>query len=47
MIYFPVINGGTIIASSLGSRFLFKEKLVSMQMAGIIIGVIALFLIVC
>ncbi len=45
MIFFPVINGGTIIASSVGSRILFKEKLGVIQIFGIAIGIAALILI--
>ncbi len=43
MIFFPVINGGTIIASSIGARVIFKEKLAMIQILGIAIGVAALF----
>lgn len=45
MVFFPVINGGTIIVSSVGSRIMFKEKLGAIQIFGIAIGIVALILI--
>ena len=43
-IFFPVVNGGGIILSTLTSIFLFKEKLSLQKCLGIAVGVIAVVL---
>ena len=41
VIFFPIVNGGVIVISSLASIFVFHEKLTRKQNLGLIIGVIA------
>lgn len=45
VIFFPIVNGGAIILSSLASVLLFKEKLSPKKTAGLICGIIATCLI--
>lgn len=45
LIFFPVINGGTIIASTILSRYIFKERLSTLAKCGIITGLCAMVLI--
>ena len=45
LIFFPVINGGTIMFSAIVSKYLFKEKLSLLSWCGIIIGILAIILI--
>ena len=41
-LFFPVVNGSAIVLSSLGSVFLFKEKLTKKQIVGLCGGIICL-----
>lgn len=41
VIFFPVVNGGVIILSGLAAVFIFKEKQTPRQLAGIILGILA------
>ena len=45
LIFFPIINGGTIMLSAVVSKYLFKEKLSIISWCGIIIGILAIVLI--
>lgn len=45
LIFFPIINGGTIMFSAIVSKYLFKEKLSILSWCGIIIGILAIVLI--
>ncbi len=45
IIFFPVFNGGVIIASTLMGVLICKEKLTKKQIAGIILGVVAICII--
>ena len=45
VIVFPVINGGSIFASTLMSMIVFKEKLAKRQKIGLTIGVLAIIMI--
>ena len=45
LIFFPVINGGTIMFSTLVSKYLFKEQLSFLSWCGIIMGILAIVLI--
>lgn len=45
VIFFPIVNGGVIILSGLASMFIFKEKLPTKKVAGLIVGIIATCLI--
>ncbi len=44
-IFFPLVNGGSIVLTSLVSVFIFKEKLSKRQTIGLIGGIISLILI--
>ncbi len=44
-IFFPLVNGGSIVLTSLVSLFVFKEKLDRKQMIGLIGGIVSLVLI--
>ncbi len=46
IVFFTCVNGGTIILSCIASLILFRERLRSMQIAGVIIGVLAIILMV-
>lgn len=41
IIFFPIVNGGVIILSTLSAIFLFREKLPKPQLLGLIAGIIA------
>ncbi len=45
VLFFPIINGGTVMASALLSRVLFGEKLTPMRISGLLIGLVAMVLI--
>ena len=45
LIFFPVINGGTIMFSAIVSKYLFKEKLSVLSWCGIFTGILAIILI--
>ncbi len=45
ILFFPIINGGTVMLSALLSRFLFGEKLKPMRVAGLLLGLVATVLI--
>ena len=45
LIFFPIINGGTIMFSAIVSKYLFKEQLSFMSWCGIVIGIFAIVLI--
>ena len=42
VIVFPVINGGVILATTVTSMFVFKEKLSIMQKLGLVIGILGI-----
>ena len=42
VIVFPVINGGVILATTIVSRFIFKEKLSLLQKAGLAVGALGI-----
>lgn len=44
-IFFPTVNGGGLVLSTIASFLLFKEKLTQKQWLGILIGIIAVVLI--
>ncbi len=46
VLFFTCVNGGTIILSCVFSLILFKEKLKSIQIVGVILGVLAILLLV-
>jgi drug/metabolite transporter (DMT)-like permease len=41
-IFFPVVNGGSIILCTIAAFIIFKEKLQKLQWIGLIVGVVAL-----
>lgn len=41
IIFFPIVNGGVIILTTLCAVFLFREKLPKLQLIGLIAGIIA------
>ncbi len=41
-VFFPISNGGIIIASTVAASFLFQEKLTKIQKLGMLLGVIAI-----
>ena len=45
VVFFPVINGGSLMGTMMVSLLLFKEKLSLKKWVGIIIGIIAVILI--
>ena len=45
LVFFPVINGGTIMFSAIVSKYLFKEKLSVLSWCGIFTGILAIILI--
>ena len=45
IIFFPLINGGTIMLSDVCSGIFFKEKLTVRTWTGIVIGIAAIILI--
>lgn len=45
VIFFPTFNGGVIVLSTVFSVILLKEKLSAKQLAGIIIGIMGIFII--
>ena len=42
VIFFPIVNGGVIVLSSLAAIFVFREKLSKFQLAGLILGTISI-----
>ena len=44
IIFFPIVNGGVVVLSSLAAILIFREKLDKKQLAGIILGTIAICL---
>ena len=44
-LFFPLINGSSIVISSLASLLLFKEKLTKRQLVGLVGGIVSLILI--
>lgn len=47
VIFFPVSNGGMVIFSTIAGKLLFKERLNTIQIAGIVIGCIAVVITGC
>lgn len=45
IIFFPLINGGTIMLSAISSGIFFKEKITARIWTGITIGIVAIILI--
>lgn len=44
IIFYPIFNGTTILCSTLGGKLIFKERFTKRQIAGFVIGIIALAL---
>jgi len=44
IIFFPIVNGGVVVLSSLSAIFIFREKLDRKQLVGVILGTIAICL---
>ena len=42
VIFFPIVNGGVIVLSSLAAILIFREKLSKSQLSGLIIGTISI-----
>lgn len=46
VVFFPVFNGSVIFLSALASRFLFRERMIRSQLAGLILGTFSM-MVVC